>query len=165
MSIIAFDVDLLRIHAWSTETRRVCYEAPDFPFDELVKHDRILMEVASPNFYDKRPSVVYNTMKWACFNMTMLGRLARWLEERGQLDKLLVAPSSAWSCGHEEAVRQEMAGCTGQDNHDLRETRAMIWFYKRAPGKWVPYHDYLRSLSTAAPKKPKKPKQKKGQTP
>lgn len=154
MSIIAFDVDYKRIHAWSDKIGRVCFDAPEWrPFaDTIVCHDTILMEVFSPIFYDKstgNPSkdkaIRTNKMKMALFNARICGEMYSWLIDRygyAKAQTMLVAPSSLWSLGHEEDIRHEIAGVTGQDNHDIRECRAMIFFYQRNPRQWYKVTDY-----------------------
>lgn len=158
--IIAFDIDLNRIHAWSTKFGKVCYNAKAVPTHMLLPHhDLILIEVASNVFYDRRQEVVFNTAKWAIYNAMTAGRIYEYIQQHNPRTPVLVAPSSLWTLGYEEAVRHAMACVTGEDNHDLRETRAMIFFYKHSPSKWVPFESYFQNLSTAG--KAGKPKTKK----
>lgn len=164
-SKIAFDVDYKRIHAWSTKIGRVCYNAPDWAefADTIFMHDIILMEVFSPNFYQemsgsksKERAIITNKMKMALFNARICGELFSWLRfKHGELTtgKFLVAPSSAWTLGFPEDVRHDMAGVTGQDNHDLRECRAMLFFHSRNPGQWQPVQQYYSTYSIPGTKK------------
>jgi len=159
MSVIAFDVDYKRIHAWSTKIGRVCYNAPDWrPYaDTIASHDAILMEVFSPTFYQestgsrsKDKAIITNKMKMALFNARICGELYSYFIQRyghAFADRMLVAPSSGWTLGYPEDLRHEMAGVTGQDNHDLRECRAMLFFHSRNPKKWQRVADYYETYS------------------
>jgi hypothetical protein len=148
-SIISFDVDLHRIHSWSSLDGRVCFNAKEFPYDRIAPHDVILMEVASPLFYEDDPKIIYQKAKWAIFNSFKLGQLVCYLEDNNLLERFRVAPSSEWTCKYPEKVRQEMANVTGEDNHDIREARTMQWFYLHHQSKWVTYETFIAGLSTA----------------
>ena len=159
-AVISIDVDLHRVHAWSSRDGRVCFNAPDFPFEALGSHDVILLEIASPLFYHDNPKTIYQTAKWTIYNSFMFGRLVWVLQEHLIINRLLVSPSNHWTLGHQEDIRNEMAGCTGEDNHDIRACRAMQWFYKNAPGRWVPYEEFIQNLNDKG-KPPKKKAKKK----
>jgi hypothetical protein len=148
MSLLSFDIDLNRIHAWSSERGRIAYNAPTLTTDvicALADHAVVLIEVASHIFYDKRPSVVHRTCAWMLYNTYVATQI---YHQRLGLSKPepLVAPSSAWSHGYPELIRHSMADVTG-DNHDIREARCMQFFYWRNPGKWVPFTDYFTGFS------------------
>lgn len=160
MSVVALDVDFHKIYAWSSTRGRLMNDEPDWrPFaDHLAAHDTILMEVASPTFYDKKgvskseeKAVIINKVKWALFNSRICGEIYSWLIQRygyARSEQFLVAPSSAWTLSFPPDIRQEMAGATGQDNHDLRECRAMLFFHKRNPKTWVTVPEYWESYTT-----------------
>lgn len=147
-TILSFDIDLNRVHAWSSETGRVCYNATgaEVPFQQLSLHDITLIEVASNIFYDKRPQVVHRSAAWAIFNTYFATVLWTWHRSIAADKKLFVAPSSLWSLGYPEHARHAIAEVTG-DNHDIREARAMQFFYGRNPSKWVPFDVYFNSFS------------------
>ena len=154
-NIIALDIDLNRIHAWSNRDGRVCYNAPDFPFAQIASHDTILVECWSPHLYVKNGNKAYNSLKGeitnrlraVLWNSFKVGELYSYLAVRDIEDRMLVAPSSEWTGKFPEDVRQAMAGVTGQDNHDIRECRTMLFFYKKSPSKWKPYQEFLDGLT------------------
>lgn len=151
-SILSFDIDLNRVHAWSSVSGQVCYNAPStaLPTWELNKHDVTLIEVASNVFYDPTPSVVHRTAAWALFNTYIATVLWTWHRSVAADKKLLVAPSSAWTLGYPEKLRHATAQVTG-DNHDIREVRCMQFFYRQNPDKWVPFDSYFNGFSFKKP--------------
>jgi hypothetical protein len=148
-SIIAFDIDLRRLHAYSTKYERVAYNYPEW--DESLKakaleHDVILAECWSPQMYfdigkKSAKAELTNRLRAAIFNSMIIGQMIRDLG-----DKLLIAPSSAWTCKYPEKIRHEMSGITGKMNHDLRECFSMIDFYRRVPQNWKLPHLYLKDI-------------------
>jgi hypothetical protein len=167
LSILSFDIDLNRIHAWSSESGRVCYNASgsEVPFQQMALHDITLIEVASNVFYDRTPSIVHRRAAWAIFNTYFATVLWTWHRSVAPEKKILVAPSSAWTLGYSEEFRHSIAEVTG-DNHDIREVRCMQFFYRRNPDKWVPFETYFNSFSfKASPAKPKASKAPRAKTP
>lgn len=153
-SIAAFDVDLHRVHGWSAQTNsRICYNATEWPFEAFRAHTLVLVEIASPVDYSASSGEAYNRRKWAIGNAMMIGRLMMWAEEHGQLQKLLVSPSHLWTLGYEEEMRGVVAGTAGQDNHDIRACREMLFFFGTNPEKWKPIVEYYQSISTRRKKK------------
>lgn len=144
MKILSFDVDLNRIHAWSSTDGRVCYNATDIPWEAVQAHDLILMEVSSPLFYSDDGAECYNRAKWALYNAMTAGRLFQFIQGS---KPFLVASSSDWTLGHSEDMRASVAGVVG-DNHDLRECRCMQFYHRTNPGKWKPFLEFYASLST-----------------
>ncbi len=147
-SILSFDIDLNRIHAWSSESGRVCYNAPidKLPTDQLNLHDITLIEVGSNVFYDKRPQVVHRNAAWLIFNSYCATVLWTWHRSVAPQKRLLVSPSSSWTLAFPEAERHVMADVTG-DNHDIREARCMQFFFRMNPEKWVPFEQYFNSFT------------------
>jgi hypothetical protein len=147
-TLLSFDIDLNRIHAWSSETGRVCYNATGdaVPFQQMALHDVTLIEVASNVFYDPTPSVVHRTAAWAIFNTYFATVLWTWHRSIAKDKILLVSPSSDWTLKFKEPVRHAMADVTG-DNHDIREARCMQFFYGRNPSKWVPFETYFNGFN------------------
>lgn len=142
--ILSFDIDLNRFHAWSNVEGRVCYNETLLPVAAIQSHDLILIEVASPLMYDKKPAVVHRKVAWAIFNTYMAVQIFSCTKPPQQV---LVSPSHEWTNGYEEAVRQSMADVTGEDNHDIREVRTMQFFYGLTPQKWVPFATYFNSFT------------------
>src|SRR5271170_162077 len=156
-TILSFDIDLNRIHAWSSETGRVCNNATgnQVPFQQMALHDITLIEVGSNVFYDKRPQVVHRNAAWLIFNTYFATILWTWHCSIAKEKTLLVSPSSLWTLGFKEPIRHSMADVTG-DNHDIREARCMQFFYGRNPNKWVPFESYFNGFSfKAEPEQPK----------
>jgi hypothetical protein len=153
MSTIAFDVDLLRLHAWSDTVGRVCYNATEWPWHAILEHDTVLVEIGSPVATGRDPVEAYNRRKWAIGNAMQIGRLMHWCGQHSCLDKVLVSPAERWTLGHGEGMRNVVADAVGQDNHDLRACRAMLVYHSTNPDKWQPILAYYRGLSHS--KKPK----------
>ncbi len=137
--VIACDVDLRRIHAWSRNHGKVCYRSPSIrdllTFVNSSTDDCIvLMEVASAQSYtDGDAAKLYNKRRWMIYNMAIAGELSVHI---GPI--LLVSPSSSWTMGYPEKARHALAKADAS-NHDLRECQTMLNFYDRAPNKWMPY--------------------------
>jgi len=152
-SRVAFDVDLHRVHGYSTIAGRVCYNATEWPWEAIHNHDLVLVEIASPVDTSREAAEAYNRRKWAIGNALMIGRLLLSLEQLRIEDRVLVSPSNKWTLGHKESIRDVTAGCAGEDNHDIRACRAMLHYHKTNPVMWVPIRAYYNNLST----KKKKP--------
>lgn len=154
MTAIAFDVDLLRIHAYSSRDGRVCYNASEWPWEALHTHDTILVEVASPVDTSRgtskaKKAQAYNRRKWAIGNSVQVGRFMRYLDGHpALLPKVLASPANVWTGGYAEVERETMAGCYGEDNHDIRACRCMLFFYQNRKQDWVPINEWFRNLST-----------------
>lgn len=151
MSTIALDVDLHRVHGFSTTLGRVCYNAPEWPFDLILpKHKTVLIEIASPVCTSSDGAEDYNRRKWAIGNALMIGRFFFYLEREhpDRMNDVLVSPANLWTLGHKEPIREAIAGCAGQDNHDIRACRCMLFYHNTNPAKWQPLAAYYASLST-----------------
>lgn len=155
VAVIALDIDLGRIHAFSTRDGRVCYKADALPFSALTTHDVVLAECWSPQMYFKNQDSrslksakgeLTNRLRACIYNSFVVGQLAEYLRWEGREDTLLVAPSTQWTRGFPEDVRQAMAGVSG-DNHDIRECRTMLAFFKLHRKAWLPYEQYQRNLT------------------
>lgn len=145
--LAAFDVDLHRVHGFSNEGGRICYNAPDWPFEQIATFDRILVEVASPVATGDSSAEAYNRRKWAIGNSIMVGRLLQWASTNYDLSKIYVSSADRWTLKHAEKVREAAAGCLGQDNHDIRACRCMLFYYSTNPVEWKPLMDYYQGLS------------------
>ena len=158
VSTIALDVDLHRIHAYSDRDGRVCYNATEWPWSALHRHSTILVEVASPvdtshGDAKAKRAQAYNRRKWAIGNSVQVGRLIAHCETHDMLDKVWASPANIWTGGYNEIQRETMAGCLGQDNHDIRACRSMLFFHQNNKKAWVPIMDWLRDLSKKKTKK------------
>jgi hypothetical protein len=69
------------------------------------------------------------------------------------LDHIYVSPANLWTLGHPEALRNVIANCEGEDNHDIRACRAMLKYYSTNPDRWVPLRTYFDSLSVRKARK------------
>ena len=144
----AFDVDLHRVHGFSEAGGRICYNAPEWPWEALHAHDLVLVEIASPVDTSKEEAEAYNRRKWAIGNALMIGRLMLLLEQLRIEDKVIVSPSNKWTLGHPQKIREIASGCAGEDNHDIRACRSMLFYHGTNPEQWVPIRKYYESLST-----------------
>lgn len=147
MQTIAFDVDLHRVHAYSDTLGRICYNATEWPWEQILAHTLVLVEIASPVSTAKDPAEEYNRRKWAIGNSMMIGRLMYAAELGGYMNKILVSPANKWTLGHRESMRNVIVGCEGEDNHDIRACRAMLHYHRTNPDLWVPLRSYYDSLS------------------
>jgi hypothetical protein len=157
---LAIDIDLGRIHAWSTVEGRVCYQAPGLPERAILSHELVLVEVASPTFYAEKRGELHQRARWAIFASYVLGFLyACYRTSKGDPNRLLLSPSTSWTLSYEEKLREEIAGCAGQDNHDIRACRCMVHFHRTNPDKWTTVEEYLRKLIDGKSENPKAPTQ------
>lgn len=153
MSTIACDVDLGRVHCYSETQGRVCYNSPEWPWEALLTHDRILVEIASPVDTSRategndKAAQAYNRRKWAIGNAFMIGRLDFWASQNGIQDRIMVSSADRWTLQHREAIREAAAGVLGQDNHDIRACRCMLYYHRNNPERWSPIRGFLASLS------------------
>lgn len=149
----AFDVDLGRIHGYASHGLRVCYNSPEWPFGAVRGFDFILVEVASPVDTSSDRAQAFNRRKWMIGNSLLVGRLMHWaLDGNYDHTKILVSPANKWTLGHEEKMRDQISGCAGEDNHDIRACRAMLHYHATNPEQWVPLMTYFTNLSKAARK-------------
>lgn len=145
--IVAIDVDLRRIHAWSSKFGKLCYEEED-PFTVIKELDKldpapdlVLIEVAGPIMHrEGGRQRMHHTHRWMIWNIAAVTTLANCLG-----DVVLVAPSVKWTMGYTEKVRHKIAKADAS-NHDLRECQTMIAMYIHTPQQWVPYNKFLEEL-------------------
>jgi hypothetical protein len=145
MRTLAIDCDLHKLYAVTSDGEIVCKADPGLQniMAWAKEVDLILFEIASAVDYtkDQGPAVAHNKRRWTIFNAAMAMALQCWLPDK----RLLVAPSSAWTCGFELKTRHAMAKCK-QKQKDLREAEAMIWFHAARPEKWCSLTDFLTAL-------------------
>jgi hypothetical protein len=156
-SIIAVDIDLGEITAWSNVHGVIQYHEPTLPEAAMRTHDVVLVETASPFIYSAAAKgELTNRLRWMIWNVA--------LSEKASTIKpgILFAPSSVWSHGYKEPVREIMAGCSGKFNHDVRACICMVYFYGLSPGDWIPWSAHLDSLLKTASSKLKTIRTKKG---
>lgn len=144
LGIVAVDCDLRRIHAWHS-VKGPLFTAMPNPIDAvaaigLAGADRILFEIASPVHYRDGGGAAHQLMRWALFNA-----YCATLFDREFPGRMLVAPSSVWTKGHNVTTRHLVARAQGK-NKDLRECEAMLWFYTKEPKSWVPLDTYIGAL-------------------
>lgn len=143
--ILAIDIDLGRITAWSTLDGVVLKNGEALPRSAMLTHRTVLVETVSPYFYTDTTKPIsrgetINRLKWAIFNAAMSN------EAFNLKPSALFSPSSQWTLGHPEDIREMMAGCHGQYNHDIRACICMAFFYKHSPSKWIRWLDHLASI-------------------
>ena len=146
--LAAFDVDLHRVHGYGAEGVRLCYNAPAWPYDAIATYDRILVEVASAVATGASAAEDYNRRKWAIGNSIMVGRLLEWATDHYDPAKILVSSADRWTLKHPEKLREQVAGVYGQDNHDIRACRCMLFYFNANPEKWQPLLSYYEGLSS-----------------
>ena len=150
-SRISLDVDLGRIHAYSTVAGRVCYNADDFPWAALLAHDLILVEVASAIDTSANSAQQFNRRKWMVGNLLQAGRLWLWCEQNKKT--ILASSADKWTLGHNEKMRNVVAHTADQDNHDIRSCREMLFYHNTNPEKWIPFPTFYENLRKKAVKK------------
>lgn len=150
-SVLSFDIDLNSVHCWSNISKIVSYKYPGLSNEaktSIRNHAIILIEVASGISYGSgKKGEEVSRRKWAVYNSMMAGRIYEYASTYSPTSVVRVAPSHVWTCGYDEKTRQMLAGVSG-DNHDIRECRAMQFFYYTNPNKWVEFEAYYASLST-----------------
>jgi hypothetical protein len=142
----AFDIDLGRIHGYSDAGKRICYNAPEWPWDDLVNFEKLLVEVGSAVDTSRAPGQAYNRRRWALYSTYQLGRLSLWAGLNHMTSCILVSTAPEWTLDYPETVRAVMAGCAGEDNHDIRACRCMIRFHKTNPDRWYPIDTWIAKL-------------------
>lgn len=149
--LAAFDVDMWRIHGYSNETGRICYNASEWPIEAILRHTAILIEIASAvdtskgKGKDKRAQI-FNRRRWGLANMFQIGQLLQIRKSYPTFPPILVSPANKWTKSYSENLRELIAGCAGEDNHDIRACRSMLQFYAMDPMKWIPVDTYLENL-------------------
>lgn len=141
---LAIDIDLGRITAWSSAFGVVADSSSTIPTEAIEAHQTVLVETASPFFYTPLNKItkgeVINRLKWAIYNVAICADIYH------VKPTALFSPSSLWTNGYPEDVREQMAGCAGKCNHDVRACISMIWFYQHSGFKWAPWPEYLSTL-------------------
>jgi len=154
-SILAIDIDLGRCTMVDSWAGVVCHGVHPFV---LAAHPRlspatVLIEVAGPIMHHADS---HSHRRWLLYNIATAVTLA----QRFSFANVLVCSSTTWTKGYTEPARHAIAGINplkhklvkGErvaiyaEPHDVRECRAMIDFYHKAPKSWVPLPVYLESL-------------------
>jgi hypothetical protein len=146
MPVLACDVDLRRVHAFSDQLGRVCYRSADWPWDAIRTHDTILIEVADATDTSKNSAQQYNRRRWMVGNSFELGKFYQWMVSTSLQSRVLVSPATKWTCGHKQTVRELVSGCQGEDNHDIRACRCMIFYFARNPHHWTDIREYYATF-------------------
>jgi hypothetical protein len=142
---MAIDCDLRKAYAVDTEGHADRFECNSpVGLANLVASvargcDLVLLEVASPLDYTDNKAIAHNKRRWTIFNVAFAVALDR------QVDRLLVAPSSAWTRSMPLKARHLLAHCD-QPQKDLREAEAMLWFHSHHPAAWKPLAEFLSTL-------------------
>lgn len=137
MRTVAIDCDLHKLYA-------VCDHGPVFKAVkahdamtamEEFKPDLVLFEIASPVDYSEMPGRSYNKRRWMIYNIATAMKFHLRFN-------VLVSPSSSWTHGYDREMRHKLAGCKAKQK-DMREAEAMLWFYAKAPTRWMNLDNYL----------------------
>lgn len=150
--VIAIDIDLHKMTAVSSLHGVLANKVnPEVTLIlDGIKHreSTILLEIAGPVLHHEES---HSYRRWMIYNVGVAAGLA------AHFPRALVATSTSWTNGYNEAYRQAVAGILpiGEDKngkpkydecHDVRECRAMLYFYRAMPKKWVPLTKYLAEL-------------------
>lgn len=149
--VIAVDVDLRRMTAVSSLTGVIANKID--PASRPILTDAhldatILVEIAGPVLHHDES---HSYRRWMIYNTAIAAGIA------ARYPNVLVSPSTAWTNGYNEEYRQAVAGIlpTGKTSsgalkyaecHDVRECRAMLYFHRASPKKWVSLTTYLAGL-------------------
>lgn len=149
--IIAVDIDLRKMTAVSSLGHVIANKvnpALKPVLTDAHKEATILVEIAGPVMHHEES---HSYRRWMIYNSLIAAGIA------ARFPTVLVSPSTLWTNGYNEEYRQAVAGILpiGKDGkgnpkyeecHDVRECRAMIFFYKSKPKNWVPLTTYLAGL-------------------
>lgn len=149
--VLAVDVDLRKIFAWSNVGGEVVKGTPDAShIDEWLQANWrwregpvVLVEVAGAVDYSDNKAIAHNKRRWTIWNIAMAARIWEYCVRRQST--MLVAPSSKWTHGHDVKVRHTLCAATAK-NKDLRECESMLWFFDKHPEDWVLWDKYLDTL-------------------
>lgn len=160
-TIIGVDIDLHRMHAAEhvlagdgvimLNDDRPIRLAARIRQDTGDEKPLVLVECASPHQYGGR--LYQKKLAWMIYNSAVLAEIAAMCVIMDGAFELRCSPSSTWTKGYPEAARHRMSGAdqffadrNKDDQHNLRECLAMIWFYKQTPDNWTTVHEFLRAL-------------------
>jgi hypothetical protein len=140
--VLAIDIDIERITAYSSTKKVVQDGGAKLPVEEMLAHDVVLVETASPHIYGNSSDKgnQYNRLRWMIYN------IARSVECYNIKPTALFSPSSVWTMKYPEKTRESMAGVYGEYNHDVRACICMIYFYSISSGLWVPWDKYMKTI-------------------
>lgn len=146
--MIAVDIDLRKVYAWSSISGVVASGAltsDNYLLMSIVlaassADENVLVEVAGPIDYSDNKAVAHNKRRWTIYNIAKAMQLHIELPGR-----VLVSPSSDWTSGYPIEVRHKLAKATAKQK-DLRECEAMLWSYRVTPMKWRPLPEFLERL-------------------
>lgn len=153
--LLTCDIDLHRCHLYDATDEEVV--VVDGSVRDLMTHIKarsylnsviLAIELASPRLYR---GVATSTLRWMGYNLLAVGMLGHQFSIDPNVH-VHVAGSDSWTKGYNEAKRHKLAkatdevGYTKDQNHNIKEMKAMAWMYRRAPGLWKPYEEYIECL-------------------
>lgn len=160
MRTLAIDIDLGRITMVDSVAGVLCHGVDPFDDDAPIKRTvaaprLVLIEVAGPVMHHEES---HSWRRWCIYNAIVAAQMVDTFA-RDDI-KCLVSTSTAWTKGYGEKERHAIAGMlplkhkTGKgkkvpiyaEAHDIRECRAMLYFYQRDPTPWKPLDQYLKEL-------------------
>jgi hypothetical protein len=105
--------------------------------------DLVLFEIASALDYTDEKAIAHHKRRWTIWNIACATALDMLLSEKGV--EMLVAPSHAWTKGHDIKLRQAVAKADAK-NKDLREAQAMLVYQTMHPSAWMTLEHYLERI-------------------
>lgn len=149
--VIAVDIDLRKMTAVSSIHGVLANKVDPASTPVLGAHHydaTILIEIAGPVMHHDES---HSYRRWMIYNVAVASGIA------ANFPNVLVSTSTQWTNGYNEAYRQALAGILPDrkdkngkpkydECHDVRECRAMLYFYRVMPKKWVPLTKYLEIL-------------------
>ena len=150
--VIAVDIDLRKMTAVSSIHGVIANKADPsriIILDPFAHKDAtILVEIAGPVMHHDES---HSYRRWMIYNVAVAAGIA------ANFPNTLVSTSTQWTNGYNEAYRQALAGILPDrkdkngkpkydECHDVRECRAMLYFYRAMPKKWVLLTKYLAEL-------------------
>lgn len=158
MRLLTCDIDLRRCHLYdATDEELLCLDATPVELVQAIMQRArgsditLAVEVAGVIMHGPQQSHMQRRMAWSLYNIAVVARLAQFAEAMDSVT-MLVATSTKWTKGFTEVRRHKMSGAedeqgfTKAQNHDIKEMKAMAWFFRRDPSAWVPFGRYLECL-------------------
>jgi hypothetical protein len=154
--LLTCDIDLHRIHLYhATDEEVVLIDGNYAQFLKVIRqlsaHYSVVLAVesASPILY--RGVIQNSTMRWLVFNLATCGMIAKEYEKDLNVS-VSFSPSNKWTKGWTEVRRHKLAGAMDEagfnkeQNHNIREMKAMAWMFRREPSLWTDMKGFLSCL-------------------
>ena len=155
--IVAVDIDLHRMHAWDDTEQEVLGVDTDLAhlLTWLALHTEpvtLLVECGSVHTYGN--VLLKKKQAWLIYNCFKIGQMSAIITGSESLRhvKMLISPSSTWTHQYDETKRHMLAEVktfdymTKDQNHNVSECQAMVWFYRAHAADWVEVREFLECL-------------------